>query len=323
MTKRIIPIALLSAATIGITACGGGKGDFKTVRDIQYQIVKDAEGKNAAIGDVIEFNLVAKVDTTVVADSYKQGQPSVTRLDSARNPGDLMAVFPMLSPGDSAHVKISCDTILAKMPADQLGRMPEWMKKGKTIDVYVKLISVKSEEQFRKEMEEKQAEQMKKMEEQKAAQMPIDDKKLQDYFAANNIKPQKTASGVYYVIKSPGSGANVAKGAMASLKYTGKTLEGVAFDSNVDTSIGHHGTDLLTFAVGMGQMIPGFDEGVQQLKKGAKATLYLPSPLAYGANSPSPNVAPNSILMFDVEVVDVKAAAAPKMSEIPTPPPTK
>ncbi|GAA4461032.1 hypothetical protein GCM10023093_04950 [Nemorincola caseinilytica] len=311
MTKRIIPIALLGAATLGITSCGGGKGDFKKVNGLEYKIVKDVEGKNAAIGDIIEFHLVAKVDTLTVADSYKQGQAQITKLDSARNIGDLVAIFPHMSAGDSAIVNISCDTILSKMPAEQIGRVPEWMKKGNTIKISVKLVSVKNEEEFQKEMQAKQAEQMKKMEEQKAAQMPLDDQKLQEYFTKNNLKPQKTASGVYYIVHKPGAGAQIAKGMTAKMKYTGKTLEGVAFDSNIDTAIGHHGTDLLTFQVGMGQMIPGFDEGVQQLKKGAKATLYLPSPLAYGPNSPSPLVAPNSILIFEVEVADASAASAP------------
>jgi FKBP-type peptidyl-prolyl cis-trans isomerase len=56
-------------------------------------------------------------------------------------------------------------------------------------------------------------------------------------------------------------------------------------------------------------MIPGMDEGVALLKKGAKATLYLPSPIAYGAQAAGPDVPPNSILIFDVEITDVKTVA--------------
>ena len=100
--------------------------------------------------------------------------------------------------------------------------------------------------------------------------------------------------------------------------YTGKTLDGKAFDSNVDSTIAHH-TDPLVFPVGAGQMIPGVDEGVALLKKGSKATLYLPSPLAYGAQSPSPNVAPNSILIFEVEITEVKAESAKKTMQMPAP----
>lgn len=303
MVKRIIPIALLSAATLGITACGGGKGEFKKVKFSEYTIVKDVEGKNAQIGDIVEFHLTGRVDTTTVVNTYKQGRPAMAKLDSARNPGDLMDVLPNLSAGDSAHVKIWCDTLLAKMPPEMLSQKPAWMVKGKVIDLYLKLISVKTEEEVKKEMEAKQAEQQKKAEEQKG----IDDQKLQEYFAKNNLKPEKTESGVYYTVRTPGSGAAITAGMSASVKYTGKTIEGVAFDSNVDTSIGHHGTDLLTFNVGMGQMIPGFDEGVQHLKKGAKATLYIPSGMGYGANAAGPLIPAYSILVFDVEVVDVKA----------------
>lgn len=311
MTKRIIPIALLGAATLGITACGGGSGDFKKVRYSEYKIIKDEKGTNAKIGDIVEFHLTGSVDTTTVVNTYKQGRAAMAKLDSARNPGDLMDVLPNLSAGDSAHVKIWCDTLLAKMPPEMMSQKPAWMEKGKVINLYVKVVSIKSEADMKKEMEEKQAEQQKKMEEQKG----IDDQKLQDYFTKNNIKPTKTASGVYYVVNKPGSGAAITTGMSASVKYTGRTLEGVAFDSNVDTAIGHHGTDLLTFNVGMGQMIPGFDEGVQQLKKGAKATLYLPSGMAYGPNPAGPLVPAYSTLIFDVEVVDVKAA--PKQDAMP------
>lgn len=304
MTKRIIPIALLGAATLGITACGGGGGDFKKTRYCEYKIVKDEKGTNAKIGDIVEFHLTGKVDTTDVVNTYKQGRPAMAKLDSARNPGDLMDVLPNLSAGDSAHVKISCDTLLAKMPPEMMSSKPAWMVKGKTIDLYLKVVSVKTEAQMKQEMEAKQAEQEKKMEEQKA----IDEQKLQDYFTKNNIKPAKTSSGVYYTVEKPGSGAAITPGMTASVKYTGKTLEGVAFDSNVDTAIGHHGTELLTFNVGMGQMIPGFDEGVQQLKKGAKATLYLPSGMAYGPNAAGPLVPAYSTLIFTVEVVDAKEA---------------
>jgi len=165
-------------------------------------------------------------------------------------------------------------------------------------------------EEYKKDMQAKQEQMQSEMKAKAEQQKPIDDKMLQDYFAKNNIKATKTASGLYYTVSKPGAGAQITKGQQASIMYTGKTLEGKAFDSNVDTAVGHHGTDPLKFIVGMGQMIPGMDEGIALLKKGSKATLYLPSPLAYGAQSPSPNIGANAILIFDVDVVDVKAAPA-------------
>lgn len=312
MTTRIISIALLSAATIGFTACNNSGGEFKTINGMEYKIVKDAKGKNAAIGDVVEFNLVAKCDTTVINDTWKQGRPAANKVDSARNSSDIMAVFPFLSPGDSAIIVISCDSILAPMTAEQLSRgVPPWLKKGNKITINLSVVSVKSEADYQKEMEAKQAEEMKKIEDQKAQQLPLDDKTLQEYFAKNNIKAEKTASGLYYTIQKPGSGAPIAKGQTVSMMYTGKTLDGNIFDSNNDPEVAKkngHGNEPLTFAVGQGQMIPGVDEGVGLLKKGAKATLYLPSPIAYGPQSPNPSIPANAIMIFEVDITDVKSA---------------
>jgi FKBP-type peptidyl-prolyl cis-trans isomerase len=64
-------------------------------------------------------------------------------------------------------------------------------------------------------------------------------------------------------------------------------------------------------------MIAGVDEGVALLKKGAKATLYLPSPIGYGEQAP-PNIGPNMVLIFDVEITDVKAASAKPEMPMPT-----
>jgi len=308
MIKRIIPIAILGVAIISNTGCKSDSG-FKKLKGIEYKIVKDVPGKNAQIGDIVELNIVAKADTMVLGDSRKQqGKPVPMRVEESRGSGQWQSVLQMLSAGDSAIVEVSCDTILKALPPNQQ-QLPPWMKKGKKIIINLSIVSIKSADDFNKEMKAKQEQEKAEMKAAGEKQMPVDDQKLQDYFTKNNIKAQKTASGLYYTVQKPGSGAQIAKGQTVSMKYTGKTLAGKAFDSNVDTSVGHHGTDPLIFKVGMGQMIPGMDEGVALLKKGSKATLYLPSPLAYGPQAAGPDVAPNSILIFDVEITDVKTVA--------------
>ena len=332
MIKKIRAIALIGAAIIGNTGCNSG-GDFKKTHGVEYKIVKHGKGRMAKIGDVIEFNLIAKVDTLdpatkktnalEVGNTYTQGRPQMTRVQEIKQSGQFQSVFPFLSAGDSAIIRISCDTLLLSIPPEQRMRVPSWLKAGNKIVVSLSMVSVMTEEEARKEQQAQQEKMMADAKAKAEQQMPIDDKTLQDYFAKNNIKAQKTASGLYYTVQKPGSGEQITSGQTVSIKYTGKTLDGKVFDSNVDTSISHHG-DPLTFPVGQGQMIPGMDEGIALLKKGAKATLYLPSPLAYGEHSPSPNIAPNSILVFDVEVTDVKAAkpqpqGMPKSMPMPKP----
>jgi len=317
MIKRIIPVALLGAALISNTGCNSNES-FKKTHGIEYKIVKDVKGKNAAKGDVVEFNLVAKADTAELGNTYKQGRPGVLKVEDVKNSGDLQAVFPYLSAGDSAIVLISCDTIIKSIPADQLERaqkMQPWLKKGNKITINLKVVSIKSEEEFNKEREAKRAAMQEEMKAKAAKQMPIDDQLLQDYFTKNHIKAEKTASGLYYSIQKPGTGSQIAAGETVSMKYTGKLLDGKAFDSNVDTSIGHHGTEPLTFSVGAHQMIPGVDEGVALLKKGSKATFYLPSPLGYGEQAP-PNIGPNAVLIFDVDITDVKPAGQNKQMQM-------
>jgi peptidylprolyl isomerase len=94
-------------------------------------------------------------------------------------------------------------------------------------------------------------------------------------------------------------------GDVISVNYTGSLQNGTAFDSNVDPSFGHAGQPLV-FSVGTGQMIPGFDKGVLGMKVGDKKTLTLPPEEAYGADGRPPVIPPNSTLIFEVELLEIK-----------------
>lgn len=134
-----------------------------------------------------------------------------------------------------------------------------------------------------------------------AAQRTIDEKKLQEYFTKHNIQPIK-ASGIYYTITKEGIGHKILAGETVTMMYTGKFPDGRVFDSNTDPTF-HH-TEPLTVEIGAGKVIKGWDRGVQLLKKGSVATLYIPSGMAYGPEGgPVPS---NAILIFDVQVLDVR-----------------
>lgn len=98
------------------------------------------------------------------------------------------------------------------------------------------------------------------------------------------------------------------------MKYTGTSWSGKKFDSNVDSSFGH--TDLLSFTVGVGAMVKGFDESLKSMRLGTKAKVYIPSILAYGGNPTTPLIKPFENIWFEIEVVDVKdkAPAQPQVS---------
>lgn len=308
MIKRILPIACLGLLVIGNSACTSNNSGFKNVNGVEYKIISHNGGAKVNSGDLLKMNVVMRVGPgkatdSVIADSRKlnNNQPIPMQLGPANFRGDWLAALAMLSSGDSAVFRISVDT-LQKGISQKAGSnqpLPPFMKPGQFLTYEIKVASVESAADYKKEMMAKQQNAMAQSQQQQQA----DDKTLQDYFAKNNIKPLKTQGGVYYTIQTEGTGAQVHNGQSVTLTYTGKTLDGKVFDSNTP---GSKHTNPLTFTVGSHQVIPGMDEGMTMLKNGSKATLYIPSPLAYGPASPSPELPANSILVFDIVVNDVK-----------------
>lgn len=110
--------------------------------------------------------------------------------------------------------------------------------------------------------------------------------------------PMTTASGLIYEIVQAGSGKSAKAGDKVVVHYTGTFMDGNKFDSSRDRN------DPIRFTLGVGQVIPGWDEGIALLKVGDRAKFTIPPSLAYGDREIGP-IPPNSTLLFDVELVDV------------------
>lgn len=115
----------------------------------------------------------------------------------------------------------------------------------------------------------------------------------------DSTKFKTTASGLKYAIIKEGEGELIGKNKQVTVHYSGFLLDGTRFDSSVERD------EPFTFVAGVGQVIPGWDEGVQLLKKGSKARFIIPPTIAYG-NRDLGKIPANSTLVFDVEVIDVK-----------------
>ena len=110
----------------------------------------------------------------------------------------------------------------------------------------------------------------------------------------------ETPSGLRYEILQKGEGKRATKGANVSVHYKGQLLDGTVFDSSYKRK------QPIDFPVGVGQVIAGWDEGIQLLKVGDKARFVIPSNLAYGESGAGGVIPPNATLIFDVELMDVK-----------------
>lgn len=110
----------------------------------------------------------------------------------------------------------------------------------------------------------------------------------------------KTQSGLEYIEVEAGTGAQAAAGKVVSVHYTGKLQDGKVFDSSITRG------EPITFPLGRGNVIKGWDEGIALMKVGGKAQLIIPPNLAYGENGASAVIPPNATLVFEVELVSIK-----------------
>lgn len=119
---------------------------------------------------------------------------------------------------------------------------------------------------------------------------------LQAYFTSNNINPQKTASGLYYVIDEPGTSDRPTRSSQVTVNYRGYFLNDEEFDSSFSRG------EPSTFS--LRGVIPGWTEGIPLFGIGGKGSLYIPSRLGYGPDgSASGIIQGDTPIAFDIELI--------------------
>lgn len=134
------------------------------------------------------------------------------------------------------------------------------------------------------------------------------------FLAENAKKPgvQSTASGLQYQVVTAGKGAKPKENDVVKVQYKGADLDGKVFDSSYD-----RGEPAM---IPLGQVIPGWREGILMMPVGSKYKFWIPAALAYGENPPpGAPFGPNATLAFDVELIDIVSEAP----AAPTPPPAQ
>ncbi len=293
--RNIIKISLCSLCLFAVISCNQMGGFKKLAGGVEYKILKDGSTKtNIKVGDVVSVYIINSTDKdSIIMDSHKSQngmppKPFTIPIKASQGKFDIMGWLIKLRKGDSAVFMIPTDSIF---PDEKM--RPPFIKAHSKVKSVITVVDVMSEAQA----QQKQMDEMKKV----AADQ---DGMIQSYIAEKGLKDvKKTASGLYYIITKAGSGANAEAGKMVKMNYTGQLLNGKKFDSNVDTTF-HH-VKPFEFTLGQHQVSPGWDEGVELLNKGAKATFIVPSALGYGPQA-NQAIPANSVLVFDVELVSFK-----------------
>ena len=314
----------LSLAAIGLASCNGGfkQGDG----GLLYNIHTSKGGAKIKEGDFISLNMVVKTDgDSVLNSTYESGQPTRMAMPKPQAKGDVVAGIGLLGEGDSATFKIASDSIFKGGQQ----RPPGFKSKYLVFVVKVEKVIAKgnlNEQVFRGRV----MDYIKSQGDALKAQEPA---KIKKYIADHNLTLTKTASGLQYVITTPGTGEKPAVGDTAVVNYTGKMVSGKVFDTSIKAEALKAKIPVdpmrqfapIRIPVGQAKVIPGWDEGLQLLNKGAKAIFIIPSDIAYKDQGIGP-IGPYSPLVFEMEMVDVVKpnpnAPKPVVPQL-TPPPTK
>ncbi|MDX1479351.1 MAG: FKBP-type peptidyl-prolyl cis-trans isomerase [Saprospiraceae bacterium] len=123
-------------------------------------------------------------------------------------------------------------------------------------------------------------------------QRQIDAMLIEDYLTQRGLEAQSTASGLHYIIDDPGNGEHPDVSHKIHITYVGRLLNGFQFDAS-------NGVVMFELA----GLIKGWQEGIPLFGKGGSGTLIIPSHLGYGS-TPRTGIPANSILVFDIELVD-------------------
>ena len=239
-------------------------------------------------------------DSVFMKSRLMQPTPQPVALPEKPVPGGLEEALGTLLPGDSAVFRFSADTVFAKTFVQPVP--PFLRKSGNAMLVLVSARELLTMAEMTARQQKAQADMLKAQQQKAAAQTAKDAAQIDAYLKKNKLVAKKTAGGTYYIVTRPGTGLPPKKGQNVRVLYRGTVLAtGKEFDSSAK-----HGNEPISFPLGAGRVIQGWDQGIAMLTKGSKAVLLIPSPLGYGPRGAGADIPPNAVLRFEVELVDFK-----------------
>lgn len=297
---------VVSLFAITLAACSSEK---ETPNGFKFNVIKEGQTDSLAKPGqllMVDFLLKDSKDS-VWNDSFKSGQPAPVMIQDSSmmaNEKGLMQMFRLLKPGDSVTTTLTIKEFFEQMTG---GPVPPNFDSTLTLSYTFKIREITTVEKY-------QQQQQKIAEAKSAEQLSKDIEAIDKYLTEKGIQASKTESGLRYVITKPGKGENGKSGQTATVNYAGYTLDGVYFDTSIKKLAEEKGVynpqrepyEAYPVTIDQSSVIQGWHEALKVLNKGAKATVYIPSGLGYGPRRISPEIGENQILVFDLEITDLK-----------------
>jgi peptidylprolyl isomerase len=247
-----------------------------TESGLYFESVKPGSGPLAKDGDLVNVHFAIKLlNGTEIFSSEAAGDPVVYELGQPFDTEGMNQALRMMKAGGSAHLIMP--SYLAFGEKGRANIIPPFTP----LICDVQLIKIQDKAQYNQSKSGDEA------------------AKIREYVSVNNITVKPTASGLYYIEQVKGTGAKAKSGDKVKVWYTGKLFDGTVFDASSNRN------QAFEFTLGEGRVIKGWDEGIAMMNAGGKATLIIPSNLAYGDRGSGQRIPPYSPLVFEVELQEI------------------
>ncbi len=256
--------------------------------DIYYKLI--IFGEHRALAKPSDFVTVDIAYRTMRDSLFFSGRRTM-QLTTPEFPGSIDYCFFSLSENDSASFVIDAQGLFEKTLS---GELPSFLKPGDVIKVDIKMILIRTAEQYRREKDEFLA-WIKDFGEYERTV-------LENYIEQRDIKIKPTASGLYFIPIKQGTGKNVELGDIVTVNYEGRFLNGKFFDSTIKRQ------QPFEFVYGTEwQVIKGLEEAIGMMREGDRAVIILPSGLAWGTKGSITGIVPPfTSIMYEIELISVQ-----------------
>lgn len=287
MKKSYLILMACSVVLSLLTGCNKAPKGYKaTDGGIYYRYHVKNGGELPQIGDLMDVTLSCTVNDTATIIPVSS---NILKLSEPSYHSDFMEGLALMHKGDSMSFIVNIDSTFKYL--FRVSKLPEEFSTTDVMKFNVKVNDFYPESEYVKKM----IEAIKKNYPEETARAYAE---MQAYFAENHVVASPTATGLYYVMTEEGNGEMPKKGDNVKVHYTGKLLDGKVFDSSVERG------EPIEVPIGMGYVIPGWDEGIMLMSKGEKGVLYIPYYLGYGDRGAGNDIPPFANLIFEVELID-------------------
>ena len=279
MKKTFSIVSALFIMLAFLTGCGNKapEGYKATDNGLYYHFYVCDEGAELPnVGDIVDLTYSCTInDTNVLIPPVMM----LIQLGEPRYTTDFQEGIAMMHIGDSASFIVNIDSTYVhffrkRMPNQYQHQSTDVMRFDIKINDFYPMSELNNKMRTKAEAE------------------------LKAYFAKNQIEPLQTETGLYYLKTQDGNGEMPQKGDNVKVHYTGTLMDGTVFDSSIERG------EPIEFPLGVGYVIPGWDEGIMMMSKGEMGVLYIPYYLAYGERGAGGVIPPFANLIFEVELVD-------------------